>query len=348
MDRLHIFALAAATVFTTALLSTPPAATQTSHPAPAAQRTRLILKDGSYQSVLRYEVKGSIVHYISAERNGAAEEVPLALVDLPATRAWAAQHASGNAPQHAVLSPELARDEADRAARTPEIAPGLKLPGENSAVALDTFSGIAELVPLQQEGGDLNKETAHDVRRLALNPAAAPHDILDLGGSSADIQLHTLQPTFFLRIGDDDPDDPGGSAITVDTHGRANLADNTARADSTGGAPASDYVLVRLLPRTDTRELDSFRIAALGPPHRPAPSQPSNIIELTPTTLPGGKWLQLTFPQPLEEGEYALVEVLTATDLNLLVWDFGIHPQARENFEAIRPQAQKSPALERR
>jgi hypothetical protein len=51
-------------------------------------RTRLILKDGSYQIVMSYRVVGSVVHYISAERGGAEEEIPVSLVDLDATHRW--------------------------------------------------------------------------------------------------------------------------------------------------------------------------------------------------------------------------------------------------------------------
>ena len=58
------------------------------------QRTRLILKSGSYQSVLSYKVNGDVVDYRSAERNGELEEIPLKLVDMPATLAWYHQHRS--------------------------------------------------------------------------------------------------------------------------------------------------------------------------------------------------------------------------------------------------------------
>jgi hypothetical protein len=304
--------------------------------AAQGSRQKLILKDGSYQWVLGYVVKGGVVHYRSAERNGAEEAVPLKLVDMAATEAWAAQAVAGGDPQRTVLSPELAREEAARSARTPEIAAGLRLPGEDSVVVLDQYKGGPELVPMEQQGGDLNKETAHDVRKVALNPAAAAHDILDLGGSEADVRVHATMPVFYVRVGEDDPGDPGGAAITVDTQGRAG------RTETAGGNNRSDYVLVRLRAHNDMREMDSFRVAWLGERAQ------ADVVELHADPMPGGKWVKLTPERALEEGEYALVEVLSSGDVNLLVWDFGVHPEAAESMEAIRPEAGKPIGLERR
>src|SRR6185437_9179616 len=59
--------------------------------ASAPRRTRLFLKDGSYQIVMSYRVVGNLVRYISAERDGAEEEIPLALVDFDATHRWEKQ-----------------------------------------------------------------------------------------------------------------------------------------------------------------------------------------------------------------------------------------------------------------
>ncbi|MEO6923099.1 MAG: hypothetical protein ABI142_04685 [Bryocella sp.] len=305
--------------------------------AQAPRRTRLILRDGSYQWVSQYQVKGKVVRFSSAERGSEIEEIPLALVDLAATEQWARAHAAQkNDDQRPVLSPELAQQEAARAARTPEVLPGLKLPEELSVVALDSFAGQPELVPLQQKGSGLNPETGHDVLKQEIDPGALPHDIYDLRGATADVRLHTLKPVFYLRIGNNDEADPGGSAVVVDTHGASG------RATPIGGSAKSSYVLERLTARSDQRRVNSFRIPWLGERAQP------NIVEVTATTLPGGLWLQLTLVAPLEPGEYALIEVLGGDALNLDVWDFGIQPDAPESVEAIQPETRKPVELERR
>lgn len=309
-------------------------------PAPATNRLRLYLKDGSYQMVFSYTVVGDRVRYRSAERNGAVEEIPLSLVDLPATDKWIHDHdpaARAQQSKSPVLTPELQKEEADRAARTPEVAPDLRLPEEDSVLVLDTFNGTPELVPIPQEGGDLNHETAHNVLKAAINPASSAHRILDIPGLKSDIQLHVPDPAFFVRIGADDNDDAAtGGAITVDTHGASG------RATPSGGDARSSYVIERLDVRRDARELDSFRIRDLGVKPQP------DVIEVNSTTLPGGHWLKLTPTQPLEFGEYALVEVLNEREVNLGVWDFGVHPPAPENVEAIHPEPKKPVTLERR
>ena len=50
--------------------------------ATAPHRTRLYLKDGSYQMVMSYRIAGSVVHYISAERDGAEDVVTRFTVEV--------------------------------------------------------------------------------------------------------------------------------------------------------------------------------------------------------------------------------------------------------------------------
>jgi hypothetical protein len=306
-------------------------------------RTRLILKDGTYQLVFSYKVVGDVVRYNSAERDGEVEEVPLALVDLPATEKWKKDHEPGanadQSKQAPVITPELAKEEAARAALTPEVAPDLRLPEEDSVLALDTFRAAPELVPMPQSTSDLNKETAHAVQKGTINPASTPHRITDIPRERADIQLHVPDPVFYVRVnGGRNEDLPtGGGGFTVNTHGASG------RATPSGGDPNNGYVIERVDVRSDARIVDSLRIAWLGTGH---PQR--DIIEMKSEILPGGHWMKLTPLQPLDFGEYALIEILGPNDVNLDVWDFGIHSDAPENVEAIHPELKRSPSLERR
>src|SRR5579883_290761 len=89
---------------------------------------RLILKDGSYQAVTKYEIKGDRVRYLSAER-GEWEEVPNSLVDWPATEKFEKERASGDvSPVAHEISEEEKAERAEEEAKMPEVSPGLRLP----------------------------------------------------------------------------------------------------------------------------------------------------------------------------------------------------------------------------
>src|SRR5215471_21033773 len=81
---------------------------------------RLILKDGSYQLVTKYEVKGDRVRYYSTERED-WEELPNSLVDWPATEKYEKDKATPS-PEALQLDKDIEREEAP----LPEVAPGLR------------------------------------------------------------------------------------------------------------------------------------------------------------------------------------------------------------------------------
>ncbi len=307
----------------------------------APHRTRLILKDGSYQVVMSYTIVGKNVRYVSAERGGETEEIPLTLVDMDATKRWEAQHAAvdPNAPPEArpapALDPELVKEEKERAETAPEVAPDLHLAPEDALLGLDTFRATPELVPLTQTDGELNKQTGHSILRGMVNPMAATHQLLVIKGEKAAVQMHVNDPAFFLKL--DDAMGPSGAPLTVDTGGASS------RGTGKKQDPGSDYVIVRVDVRQDARVVASFSTSALG-----TTKKQEDVIEVKTTALPGGHWLKIEPKEPLLVGEYALMEVLDEKSVNLGVWDFGVHPTAPENRDVIRPEKKRPATLERR
>ena len=307
----------------------------------APRRVHLILRDGSFQLVLDYRVVGKNVVYHSAERGGAEEIIPLTLVDLDATHTWEKRHTmtADGKPAAPEIDPELLKEEAARAALTPEIAPDLQLPELDSVLALDTFHSVSELVPLPQSDGQLNRNTAHNVLLGMVNPLSSPHTIITLKGMRAGVQLHVADPTLYVRIGDDADTPASGSAMTVDTHG----ATGAAATASAGGSATSRYVIVRTDVRTDARVIASFSLTS----PQDGRSLPEDVTDVHAETLPGGHWQKLTPARPLDFGEFALMEIVDAKRVNLGVWEFGIHPAAPENRDAIRPEPKRKPSLDR-
>jgi hypothetical protein len=313
--------------------------------AVAPHRTRLILKDGSYQIIMSYKIVGNVVRYISAERGGAEEEIPLSLVDLDATKRWERQHAqpsddpnNPNNPQPPAIDPELLKEEADRAALTPEVAKDLRLPEEDSTLVLDTFRGTPELVPLAQTDSDLNRNTGRNLLKAAVNPLSAAHPIVTLKGETSPVQLHVKDPVLYIRIGDESVGNTAGTPLTVDTHGATSKIQN----EPAGGSPNSRYVIVRADVRIGARVIDSFRIPLLGTGQRQG-----DVVETTTQLLTGGHWLKITPKEPLDFGEFALMEVISDKAVNLGVWDFGVHPVAPENRDVIKPEPRHGVSLER-
>ncbi len=312
--------------------------------ASAPRRQRLILKDGGFQVVMSYTVVKDRVRYVSAERGGETEEIPLRLVDLEATKRWAQEHAAPdpNAPAAArpapAIDPELLKEEAERAALSPEVATGpdtsLRLEPTDSVLALDTYQATPELVPLAQSQGELNKQTGHSVLRGIIKPASAPHQVVVLKGERAAVQMHVDDPVIYVKLDDALP--TSGEALTVDTHGAGSRSNDLAKKSD------SDYVIVRLDVRQDARVVASFNLAQLGTGRRQ-----EDVTELDATELPGGHWLKLVPREQLLVGEYALVEVLGEKEINLGVWEFGVHPTSPENRDLVKPEKRRPGALER-
>jgi len=297
---------------------------------------RLILKDGSYQMVRRYEVVGDRVRYIPLERSSETdwEELPVDLVDWDATRKWERDHASSAEDEaspamkeaEAIDKEETAeRDEVK--ARMPEVARGLELPDEDSVFALDTYDGTPELVELVPSEASLNSRTRRGI--ATLNPMAGQKANIELDGAHAKVHLHVNDPDIFLSLNaTDNAEKVLSHAITVNTGGAKEAVNRKRGAHS----PQSGFVIVKVDERKAVRIVGAIHISPAG-----TVSQDEDVIPTQVEVLPGKHWLKVTPQRKLLIGEYALVEILSPTDINDQVWDFRVDPQLGDNEGSLGP-----------
>jgi len=299
-----------------------------------ATNHRLILKDGTYQIVRKYEIVGERVRYISVERGGDWEELPLDLIDWDATRKWERDHANQAAEDTSPAmkeAEEIDKEEATARAedkyRMPEVAKGLELPDQDGVFVLDTFEGTPELAELIPVDLSLNAKTKHGLSTL--NPLAGQKAILELEGAHAKVHLHVNEPEFYLSLqGNDDADKVTGHALTVET-GHAKEATNRKHG---AHSAASGFAIVRADERQAVRIVGAIHMSPSG-----AVTQNEDVIPTKVEVLPGKHWLKLTPLTPLAIGEYALVEILSASDINQTVWDFRVDPRLGDNPGSIGP-----------
>ncbi len=300
---------------------------------PGLQRNhRLILKDGSYQLVREYTIVGGRVKYYSQERSE-WEELPADLVDWDATRKWERDHETADGE---VISPAMkeaeevdkeeteARDE--EKARMPTVAPGLELPDEDGVFVLDTFHGTPELVELPSSDMSMRARGNHGLG--VLNPLAGQTANLELEGAHARIHLHVNDPVIYLSLpAPDDNQEMLSHAITVNTS-TAKAANNKHGAHSA----QSGFAIVRVDERNAVRIVGAVHLKRDG-----TVTQDENVIPAKATVMPGKHWLMLKPAQPLEIGEYALVEILSADDISPTVWDFRVDPTKGDNPGSLTP-----------
>jgi hypothetical protein len=324
-----------------ALLAMPGLASQTQTPLPLkpalpglATNHRLILKDGSYQIVRQYEIVGDRVRYISIERGGDWEELPANLVDWEATRKWERDHTNQaeEAPSPAMKeAAEIDKEEAAERdalkARMPEVAKGLELPDEDSVFALDTFEGKPELVELLPADLNMNTKTRRGLRTL--NPLAGARAELEIEGARAKVHLHVNDPAIYLSLESrDDAEKVLSHALTVETGNAKEVANRKHGAHS----PASGFAIVRVDERKAVRIVGAIHVSPTG-----TVTQDEDVMPAKVEALPGKHWLKITPLQPLAIGEYALVEILSASDINQSVWDFRIDPTLGDNPGSLGP-----------
>jgi hypothetical protein len=303
--------------------------------APAVVNHRLILKDGSYQIVKQYQVAGDRVRYLSAER-GEWEELPAALVDWEATRKWDRDHAAPQ-PETDQVSPAMKEAEAidkeesaertEQTARMPEVAKELNLPDEDGVFALDTFHGTPELVELKTSELNMRTKNRHGVSTL--NPQSLARANLELDGEHARVHLHVNDPVIYFSLNVQEESEPVlASPMTVDTRSMKPAVNVTHGAHSA----ASKFALVGLDERNTVRLVGALTVSGDG-----SAVAGDDVIPATVDELPGKHWLRVTPRNKLLIGEYALVEIISDTQVNQQVWDFRVDPATGDNVGSLTP-----------
>lgn len=290
---------------------------------------RLILKDGTYQLVSQYKIVGDRVKYLSEERSD-WEELPVSLVDWDATRKWEQAHQEDDASPGMEEAEVIDKQETDardeQRARTPTVSPGLNLPDQDGVFVLDTYHGTPELVELPATDISLDRREKHGLG--VLNPMAGETANMELEGAHSRIHLHVNDPAIYLSLAaPDDTREMMGHAMTVNT--------STAKA-VTGPQGAhsaqSGFAIVKVDERNAVRIVGAVHINRDG-----SIVQSENVIAAKGQTLNGKHWLLIKPDQPLEIGEYALVEILSPSEISPTVWDFRVDPTKGDNVNAITP-----------
>src|SRR5438874_4450394 len=246
---------------------------------------RLVIKDGSYQRASKWQLTGDRVRFFSIERNE-WEEIPESLVDWNATNQYEKDRAAGrDTPEAVALDKEMEAARAEEEAKSPQVAPGLRLPPEGGVYALDTYLSQPELLPLDQTGGEVNRHTAHNVLCGVINPVSGSKHTIELSAPSAKIQVHTALPTIYINV-------DSSAETTEDEHSKGLEL------------PWDRFRIVRAQVKGDKRIIGAVKTGLSG-----KGSQEQEVIAATAEQFAQG-WIKLTAKSPLQPGEYAVAELL--------------------------------------
>jgi hypothetical protein len=301
---------------------------------------RLILKDGSYQLVTKYEVKGDRVRYKSAERDE-WEELPTSLVDWPATEKYEKDRTAAPAiPEASALDKETDAEREAEEAHLPQVAPGLRIPEDSGVFLLDNFQGQPQLIELQQSEGDINRNTKGNIFRGALNPIASAKQTIELEGEHATLHAHVGVPSIYINMEDESSNRPPSGETASAKPSEPSL--DAPRAERQGPqqpqqpvqpiVPFDRFRIVRAKVKGGKRIVGDIKRTVNG-----KVSQDQTYVKTTIDRVTGG-WLKLTPIENLSPGEYVLVELKGNEGMNLYVWDFGVNPNAPANANPWKPE----------
>ena len=97
-------------------------------------------------------------------------------------------------------------------------------------------------------------------------------------------------------------------------------------------SPESGFAIVRVDERKAVRIVGAIHISPGG-----NITQSEDTIPMKVEVMPGRHWMKLTPTQPLAIGEYALVEILSPSDISQMVWDFTVNPRLGDNPGSLGP-----------
>jgi hypothetical protein len=226
------------------------------------------------------------------------------------------------------IDKEEAAERDEQSARMPEVAKGLELPDQDAVFVLDTFQGTPELVELPPKDLNMDSKTRHGL--AVLDPLAGQKQSLELPGAHAKIHLHVNDPAIYLSLGVSDTTEPVLShAMTVDTSTAKEAGSRRRGAHS----PQSGFAIVRLDQRQALRVVGAIHVSPSG-----AVTQDEDVIPATVEVLPGKHWLRIEAKEKLVvHGEYAVVEILSPSDISSTVWDFRVDPTEGDNPGSLAP-----------
>ncbi len=294
---------------------------------------RLILKDGSYQLVTKYEVKGDRVRYYSAEREE-WEELPNSLVDWPATQKYEKEQAASAARPEVLELDKEAEEEHNLETQLPEVAPGLRLPEPTGVFLLENFQGQPQIIELQQTEGDVDRNAKGNIFRATINPITGLKQVIELEGAHAAVASHVEVPSIYINI-DDTPDQAAQAGGPARPSNRSSAQPQQAEQPQQPEKPIvpfDRFRIVRMEIKNGKRILGDLKSSPTG-----KVSQEQHYMKTTIDRVNGG-WFKVTPTEPLTAGEYAVIEMAGAQSINLDVWDFSVNPKAPANANSWKPE----------
>lgn len=167
---------------------------------PLPRGKKLMLKDGTYQLVREYEVRGQRVRFFSVERS-TWEELPAELVDWEATRQAEAEEAQRlaeleRAAEEAKTARLAAALDVDSSI---EVAPGVFLPEGEGAFVVEG----AAIRPLAQNLAQVRLDKGRLLTQILVPlPTIPTRHRIELPGPRAELRVAAELPEFYMRTAD--------------------------------------------------------------------------------------------------------------------------------------------------